>query len=147
SPASASLCWWWSCALSLERALKLDQPQASARRIATFSLSPAARPRQRLFFVVDRQDAVAERHSMLDGDFHQPVVGVVTNDIVVRGLAADDAAEGDGTVPLAVLGAARNEPCGRRLRQHLRDLQCARHGDAVMRDALRRERGDGAGDE
>ena len=48
---------------------------------------------------------------------------------------------------LPFVGAARNEPGGDRLRQHLRDLQCARHGDAVVRDALRLECGDGAADE
>ena len=128
-------------------ALKLDQPQAGARRVSAFAVGAAARPRQRLLLGVDGQDAVADRHGVLDGDLHQPVIGVVADDVVVRGLAADDAAERDGAVPLAVVGAARNEPRGSRLRQHLRDLERARHRDALVRDALRLERGDGAADE
>src|SRR5262249_18930834 len=95
------------------------------------------------------ENAVANGNGVADGNVHKPVVGVVANDIVVRRLPADDAAERDRTVPDAGLIAfgARNAPGGGRLRQHLPDLKRARPRVAVDRRALGRQHGFRAGDE
>ena len=76
----------------------LDQRQAGAHRFGALALAPAARALHGLGLGVHGQDGVAERDGVGDGDLHQPVVGVVADDVVVRGLAADDAAEHDAAV-------------------------------------------------
>ena len=64
------------------------------RRAALVHLAhPRARPG--LLVVLDGQDAVADRKPMRDGEIHERSRGFVRDGVVVRGLAADDAAEGD----------------------------------------------------
>src|SRR5689334_8074923 len=73
-----------------------DHPETGARCIPALALPAATSTLQRLLHRFHRQDRVPERNAVPDGNVHQPVVCVVADDIVVAGLAADDAAERDG---------------------------------------------------
>ena len=96
-----------SCPLLGEGAGVLDQRQAGAHRTCALALAAAARALQCLRFGLHRQDRVAERNGVARGDVHQPVVGVVAHRVVVRGLAADDAAQRHAAVEA---GTARRRP-------------------------------------
>ena len=71
------------------------------------------------------------------------MVRVVDDDVVVRGLAADDAAKRDGTVEgaLAVLVEATR---GGTDRKNLRDFESARHDNALVAAAVYLEHGERA---
>ena len=108
----------------------------SARQARTASAPLPSRPprarAKRLGLGVDGQDGVAERDGVADGNVHQPVVGVGADGVVVRGLAADDAAERDAAVEAGVGVVRADQPCLDGLGQRLRDLQRAGHGDALV---------------
>jgi hypothetical protein len=107
----------------------LDHAQARPRRIAALACAATARALLGLFHRLDGQDGIAERDVVLDRHVHQPVIGVVAHDIVVPGLAADDAAQRDGT---GIFCVCSGKVAGRRgLPECERDLQRARHGKTL----------------
>jgi hypothetical protein len=91
-------------------------------------------------FIVDRQDAVAERQAARHRQVHQRPRGFLRHDLEMNSVAANDAAERDRQViGLAVL-------CGRieRDRDGRRDFQRAGHGQDIIAHAGRLQLGGGA---
>src|ERR1700692_1928603 len=78
--------------------LETDQRQGRARGVATLVLLFHAGARPGLRFGIDRDDAVADRHFARDGELHQAARRLMRDDLEVNGVAADNAAERDGTV-------------------------------------------------
>ena len=115
---------------------------ASAARAASPPLFwlARARPRPGLLFVVDGQDAVAERKFFRNRQIHQPARRLHRDDIEMDGLAPDDAAERDrGIIGFSTLLAGLD-----RNRDRRRNFQRAGHRDHVVIDASRLQLGDRA---
>ena len=98
----------------------------------------------RLGLGVDGQDGVAQGNAVLDGQLHQPVIGVVADDVVVRGVAADHAAERHATIEAGVGIVGADQAGFDGLRQRQRNLERAGHDDALETGACGLQLGDGA---
>ena len=115
-----------------EMLLELHQGEAGSRRVAAFVAARRRLPAPGLLAAVAGENAVAERHGVLDGERIQAGRGFPRDDVVVGGLAADDAAKRD-TAAMAPCSA--DEAVGKRQAERERDLERARHGEPLIVDA------------
>ena len=74
------------------------ETQRRAHGIAALVAAIERRARHRLLFGIDGEDAVADRKTFRDRNVHQRARRLARHDIVVAGLAANDAAERDSAV-------------------------------------------------
>jgi hypothetical protein len=115
-------------------------PRARRRRAALVALVESG-AHLRLGRGVDGEDAVSDRNLPTDADVHQGARGLSRDDVVMAGLAADDAAERDDAV-IGGPGAARRIE---RERDRLGYFKRARHRNDVVGGAGGVKRAYGAG--
>src|SRR5262249_37396597 len=87
---------------------QLDHGKAGARRLAALVLALGLGARQALRLVLDGEDAEADGDAVFEGEVLQPARALLADIVVMRRLAADDAAERDIAVetPLGALAPA-----------------------------------------
>ena len=111
--------------------LELHQSEAGARRVAPLVASVDARPLPGLLSALAGQNAEADRDGVLHGELMQAGGGFASDDVVMRGLAADDAAERDAA-PMPPCAA--DKAIGERQAERQRDLERARNGEPLIGD-------------
>src|SRR5512143_212161 len=116
--------------------LKLHQGEAGSRRVAPLVAPIDARPLPGLLAALASEDAEADRHGVLHGELMKSGGRFARHDVVMGGLAADDAAERDAA---AMAPCPADKAVGEREAERERDLERARHGDPLIGDALRVE--------
>src|SRR3546814_2058579 len=103
----------------MKAALHVQHREAGLRRVAALVLAVHVGARPGLLVVLAGDDAIAERQGVLAGEVLQLVGALAADVVIVRGLAADDAAEGD----VAVEAVAPREEVHRRSEEHTSELQ------------------------
>ncbi len=116
--------------------LELHQGEAGSRRVAPLVAPIDARPFPGLLATLAGEDTEANRHGVLHGELMEPSGGFARHDVVMGGLAANDAAESDAA---AMAPCPADEAVGEREAERERDLKRARHGNPLIGDALRVE--------
>src|SRR5713226_6763786 len=125
-----------------EMALQLDHGEAGIGGLAALVLAVDAGARQRLRLVFHRENAEADGEAVLERELLQPTRALAADIVVMRRLAADDAAERDIAVEARLARAVRLRFDGKPDRR--RDLEGSRHGEALIARAGGVERGDRA---
>src|SRR5262245_11064618 len=97
-----------------EMLLELHQREAGTGRIAALVAPIDARPHPRLLAAIAGEDAIAEGYGVLDGECVERRGGFARHNVVMRRLAANDAAERDAS---AVPPRPADEAIGKRQRQ------------------------------
>src|SRR3546814_9197350 len=115
----------------MKAALHVQHREAGLRRVAALVLAVHVGARPGLLVVLAGDDAIAERQGVLAGEVLQLAGALAADVVIVRGLAADDAAEGD----VAVEAVAPREEVHRAHRHadRRRALEGARPGDPLDR--------------
>src|SRR5262245_2415563 len=121
--------------------LEPHQSEAGLRRVAALVAPVDAGALPGLFAAFAGQDAETDWHGMLHGELMQGSGRFPRHDIVMAGLAADDATERDAAAMAAGLS---HEAIGKREAERKRDFERTGHGDALIGDAVRLEFLDGA---
>src|SRR5262245_16868129 len=117
------------------------QSEAGLRRVATLVAPIDSGALPGLLAAFAGQDAETDRHGMLHGQLMQGAGRFPRHDIVMGGLAADDATERHAAAMTAGLS---NEAIRKREAEREADFERTGHGDALIGDATRLEFLDGA---
>src|SRR5262245_2745217 len=117
------------------------QSEAGLRRVAALVSPVDAGALPGLFAAFAGQDAETDWHGMLHGELMQGPGRFSRDDIVMGGLAADDATERHAAAMTAGLA---HEAVGKREAERERDFERTGHGDALKGNAMRLELLDGA---
>src|ERR1043165_4898270 len=114
-------------------ALERDHRRAGSGRLAAFVFSADLRPCKRLGLVLDSEDAKADREVVREGQVLQAAGTLLADVVVMRGLAANDAAQRDEAVETRARGCALASLHG--IFDRSRDLESAGDGDALVAGA------------
>src|SRR5436305_8162514 len=119
-------------------ALERDHRKAGSGRLATFVFFLDQRPCERLGLIFDSENAKADREAVRERQVLQAAGALLAHVVIMRGLAANDAAQRDEPVEARAGGRALAGLHGIFYRS--RDLECAGHHDALMAGARLIER-------
>src|SRR3546814_9363622 len=107
----------------MRAALPVQHREAGLRRVAALVLAAHVGARPGLLVVLAGDDAIAERQGVLAGEVLQLAGALAADVVIVRGLAADDAAEGDVAVEAVAPREEVNRAHRHRSEEHTSDLQ------------------------
>src|SRR6185369_14591810 len=111
-------------------ALERDHGEAGLRRTTALVLLFLLGAGPGLVLVLDGDDAVADREIVVDGQIHQAPRAFLAHRVVVRGLATNDAADGDIAVEAALEASGIAGLIGEL--DGAGNLQRARNGDDLV---------------
>src|SRR3546814_13213518 len=121
----------------MKAALHVQHREAGLRRVAALVLAVHVGARPGLLVVLAGDDAIAERQGVLAGEVLQLAGALAADVVIVRGLAADDAAEGDVAVEAVAPRAEVHRP--HRHADRRRALEGARTGTPPRGDTGRNQ--------
>ena len=112
-----------------------NQGKTRTRCIPAFTRAAATRPIQSLLFILDGQYGVTNGNSIIYRDTHEPMIGVLDDNIVMRGLTANNAAQrDDAVIAFRIIFETPSSDGGN---HGLWYFQCAGHNNPIMAGALR----------